>query len=425
MFQANASLDGESSSKGDEAFRALIQDFFKTNPKTKAVLSHLRINLAEKAINVSKIFSMKVQSSKDLSSKNGEFETPSIKFSIQGGMHTFFDIQEANYLEKEARYASNAIEEAEKLTLDFIQTIVTLNLKLQLASYMEQYIIACRKDAKEAEARAKNNDISIEEKAEFRGKLAEAETSYEKLKGDIETSQQLLDLYYYDEFDEDDELPSKEKKNRLNLSLDDLESLSSFDDINVGSASLVKSEYALERAKNGLFKQSVSFFPYFKLGGKIYLSDSAYREKSNVIRPEKDQATLEIGVDLSPKGFFETHKAQATYEHAKNNFIWEKRKYNFEQTKMNNRLSSFRSSLGSAKLALESKKLALEAALSQYNAGYVVYTKVAYARKDYYHALENYFKIAQEYVGGILEQMKLTGKLRTVFLEIIDEEIGV
>lgn len=398
----------------------IVVDFYRVNPKLRGVVSYVRSALGEKAASIIKDLNLSLASKKDLLAFDGQadFSPVYLGIGLKLGLNTIFDYNEANSKALEARYDKSGLPEVEKIVAEYIQSVVNWNMKNEFAHIANDYIATRRNDVKEREIREKYGDIGKEESADFMAHSADAEHSYTKLQNELCILEKSLRLYYpkYDEkVDQEIDVPI--------LCIEDLEDMIDLSDKAEKYTSLAKkrSEYSLDRARNNLLSSYTSFVPVFTFEGEMMLSSS---KDPSAHAKDKDKASVKISMDISPSKFMKTYSSHAQYEYAKYDYTWEARKYNFEYTKSISELKIAKTGFESAKLSMKAKKLALESAMLQYKSGDIVHSKVGNIRADYYHACERYYNAAEKYVSVMIEYLKLTGKLRDMFLAQLDEEIG-
>lgn len=400
-----------------ERFQNTVSEFFIVNPKMRGVVSYLRSVLAEQAGEWLKSFKVSISSERDLVKEGADFGSPLLTAEAQFGFNTFFDLLESKAAAQSSRYSSfdPSVVEIEKITVEYLEMAININLKRGFLRVVDAYVLAKRNDIKEGDIRARYNDISIAEKAEFKANAADAEHAYIKLQNDLSALEKSYKVYNPAFVIENNQVVVPE------LALEDLEAEIDFNDDHTKFTSLAleKAEISLNKTRASLMSAAMSYMPQVKIVGRAYLNLKEHRELNEI-----DRASLVITLDLSPVNFMKTCRQHGRYEHAKCEYMWEASKYESEYSKTLGDVKVAKSGYESAKLTMEAKRVALEDAIAQYRAGAIVHSKLSQARTDYYNYVERYYSYAERYVKAMLEYLKFTGKIRKIFLEQLDKEIG-
>lgn len=408
-----------------EHFHKIVHTFFKINPKMRSIISYMRAVQAEHRgkflsdiINHANITIDKVIKEKKPGDKEPQWSNPVLNVDLKIGANTFFDYLEADSKIEEAYCSTStpSLVDAEKLTCEYLETVININMKRGLLKVTEAYISARRNDVKEADVRAKYGDISIEEKAEFQSNAADAEHSYIKLKNDLEMLERMFRLYHPKHTIVEGHLMIPD------VALEDLENMIDFGDTfsQFKPLTIMKAKCALDKARNNALSQTTGLF-FLRLGGNWSIVPFAADKD-----PTTDQAkiTLSFGAELPIARFFYIYRAAAAYESAKYDYIWEEQKYEIDYAKTLSEVQIAKSAFEGARLAMTAKKLTLDSMVSQYRSGGLAHSKIGQARSDYYHALERYYGSAEKYVKAMLEYLKLTGKIRKIFMQDMENELG-
>lgn len=419
---ASAQDAAKEDSKKENAFMKIVEDFYGVNPKLRAIAYHMRALKGEQASKVLEAISVKVESKKSLDDDYSEFSTPALNLGLKVGVNTVFDMQAASAKADAGKYASEgpSVAEAEKVTMEYLKLVFDLQNKREFLEKTNHYIVQRRIDIKESDARAKYGDITVEESAEFQSNSSELEYSYTKLKAEVATLEQQVKLYY-PAFKYEADQAGKQILKVPMFKLEDMEAMVDLSDpaTKFTSLSQTKAMYKLGEARANLMSDITSFAPVLSFNTTMYLGENANPKKG-----EKDTASVSFAVNLSPSRFMDLYKSQSTYEYAKINYTWEEQKYIFDYTKLVNDLKIAKAAFASATDALRAKEISLDSAISQYHSGNILSNKLGSLRADYYHSLERYYSAKDKYSELLLEHMKLTGKIRILFIATLDKEVG-
>lgn len=405
-------------------FHEIVQTFFKINPKIRSILSYMRAVRAEHRskflsdiINHASITANKDIKKSKPGDRNPQWSNPVLNLDLKIGANSLFDYLEADSKIEESYCSTStpSLVDAEKLTCEYLETIISINMKRALLKITEAYINARRNDVKEADVRAKYGDISIEEKAEFKSNAADAEHSYIKLKNDLAMLEKMFKLYHPNHTSVTEHLMVPD------VAVEDLENMIDFGQkfSEFKPLTLMKAKCALDKARNYALSQVTGLF-FLRASANWSIVPASDKD------PATDQAkiTLSLGVELPIARFFNIYKAAAAHESAKYEYVWEEQKYEIDYAKTLSEVQIAKSAFEGARLAMTAKKLTLDSMVSQYKSGGLTHNKIGQARADYYNALERYYSSAEKYVKAMLEYLKLTGKIRKIFMQDVTNELG-